>query len=82
MTILTQLIVYLLFCLMYRTRQENQLFILKSLQTLKISKYRITISEKIKNHEKRYRWFLFWPFIDLYELYEDWQKNRNRNSKS
>ena len=67
---------------MYRNRQLNHIFILRSLQTLKISKYRNKISIQIKKHEKRFKWFLIWPLIDLYEWYEDWQANRNRNNKS
>ena len=67
---------------MYRNRQVNQIFILKSLQTLKISKYRNKTSEKIKNHEKRIKWFFAWPLIDLYEWYESYKENSVRNIKS
>ncbi len=73
---------YLFLCLMYRSRQLNHIFILRSLQTLKISKYRNEISLKIQKHEKRFKWFLIWPIIDMYEWYENWQKNRNSNIKS
>lgn len=67
---------------MYRQRQLQHIFLLKSLQTLKISKYRNKIIEKIQRREKRFKWFLFWPLIDIYEWYENWQENRNRNFKS
>ena len=66
----------------YRHRQLNHIFILRSLQTLKISKYRDEINLKIVKYEKRFKWFFVWPLIDLYEWYEDWQANRNRNNKS
>ena len=82
MSKLTVILFYLCLCLMYRSRQLNYIFILKSLQTLKISKYRNDISLKIKKHEKRFKWFLIWPIIDMYEWYENWQKNRNSNIKS
>ena len=80
MSIITQILIYLCLCFLYRSRQLNNLFILKSLQTLKISKYRTKISEKIKNHGRRLRWFLFWPLIDLYEMYEDYKENRSRDT--
>ena len=67
---------------MYRNRQSNQIFILKSLQTLKISKYRVDISNKIKKYEYRLKWFLIWPLVDIYEWYENYKKNRDRNTKS
>ena len=82
MSIVTQIIIYFCFCLMYRNRQLNYIFILKSLQTLKISKYRNDIVLRISKHERRFKWYLFWPLIDLYEWYENWQANRNRNTKS
>lgn len=81
MTLLTKILIYLCLCVLYRSRQINQLFILKTLQTLKISKYRNRISEKINKHEKRLKWFLFWPVIDIYEWYENWKENRNRDNK-
>ena len=81
MSIVTQILIYLCFCLLYRQRQENHLFILKSLQTLKISKYRNNISSKINKYEKRSKWFLLWPLIDLYECYENYKENRGRNNK-
>ncbi len=67
---------------MYRNRQVNYIFILRSLQTLKISKYRNDISLRIAKHERRFRWYFIWPLIDLYEWYEDWKTNRDRNAKS
>ena len=67
---------------MYRSRQLNHIFILRSLQTLKINKYRGKISRSIEKHEKRSKWYLAWPLIDLYEWYEDWKENRDRNIKS
>ena len=67
---------------MYRSRQLNHIFILRSLQTLKISKYRGKISRSIEKHEKRLKWYLAWPLIDMYEWYEDWKENRDRNIKS
>lgn len=76
------ILIYLSLCLLYRSKQSNQIFVLKILQTLKISKYRVEISKTISKYEKRFKWFLFWPLIDIYEYYEDWQENRNRNSKS
>ena len=82
MPVTTMIIIYLCFCLMYRNRQLSHIFILRSLQTLKISKYRDDISLRIVKHERRFKWFLVWPLIDLYEWYEDWQANRNRNNKS
>ena len=81
MLISTQILIYLCLCLLYRGRQINQIFVLKSLQTLKISKYRTKITSKIKKHEQRIKWFLFWPLIDLYEWYEDKKENRNSNTK-
>ena len=66
----------------YRYNQINHIFILRSLQTLKISKYRDEINLKIVKHERRFKWFLIWPLIDLYERYENWQADRNRNNKS
>ena len=68
--------------MMYRQRQLQNIFILKSLQTIKINKHRNQIAEKIEKHEKRFKWFLIWPLIDMYEWYENWQKNRNSNAKS
>ena len=69
---------------MYRNRQINYVFILRSLQTLKISKYRNDISLRIAKHERRFKLYLIliWPLVDLYEWYEDWKKDRNRNTKS
>ena len=75
-------IAYLISCITYRGQQKSELFILKSLQTLKISKYRENIYLRIQRHEKRIKLFYCWPAIELYELYEDWQANRNRNTKS
>ena len=82
MPITTMIIIYLCFCLMYRNRQLSYIFILRSLQTLKISKYRDKISLRIIKLERRFNWFLIWPLIDLYEWYEDWKENRDRNAKS
>jgi len=82
MSVTTMIIIYLCFCLMYRNRQLSHIFILRSLQTLKISKYRDEINLKIVKYEKRFKWFLIWPLIDLYEWYEDWKANRDRNNKS
>jgi hypothetical protein len=81
MSLVELLVIYLFLCLMYRNRQLSYIFILRSLQTLKISKYRDDIVVRIEKHEKRFKWYLIWPLIDLYEWYEDWQKNRNRNTK-
>jgi chlorite dismutase len=78
--LLTQLIIYLCLCVLYRQRQSQWLFTLKTLQTLKINKYRREISDRIEKHEKRIKWILFWPLVDMYEWYEGWQRNRNRNS--
>ena len=80
MSMITLLLFYFCLCSLYRNRQINQIFILKSLQTLKINKYRKQITEKVKKHETRLKWFFLWPIVDLYELYEDWKENRNRNS--
>ena len=82
MSLTTIILIYLCSCLMYRNRQLNYIFILRSLQTLKISKYRDKIRLRIDKHGKRFKWYLFWPIIDLYEWYEDWKENRNRNIKS
>ena len=82
MPITTIVIIYLCFCLMYRNRQLSHIFILRSLQTLKISKYRDKISLQIIKHEKRFKWYLIWPLIDLYEWYENWKENRDSNTKS
>jgi len=82
MSILTIVVIYLCLCLMYRNRQINYIFILRSLQTLKISKYRDEISLRIKKLERRFKWYLAWPLIDIYEWYEDWKANRDRNIKS
>jgi hypothetical protein len=79
---ITMFLMYLGMCLLYRSRQANQVFILKILQSLKSNKHRNKINQKIKNHEKRHRWFFAWPIIDLYERYEDWKEDRNRNVKS
>lgn len=68
--------------MLYRQRQLQYIFILRSLQTLKISKYREDIANNIQKHEKRFNWFLFWPLLDMYEWYENWQANRNRNTES
>ena len=67
---------------MYRNTQLSHIFILRSLKTLKINKYRGAIEIKIAKHEQRFKWFLFWPLINLYEWYEDWKTNRDRNTKS
>jgi len=80
--IITLIIMYLISCIRDRRQQLNELFILKSLQTLKISKYRENIYFRIQRREKRIKLFYCWPAIELYELYEDWQKNRSRNTKS
>lgn len=82
MSIVTIIIIYLCFCMQYRYRQLNYIFILRALQTLKIGKYRDEINLKINKHEKRFKWFLVWPLIDLYEWYENRKTNRNRNIKS
>ena len=79
---MTQVLIYLCFCMLYRQRQLQYIFILRSLQTLKISKYREDITSKIAKHENRFKWFLFWPILDMYEWYENWQTNRNRNPES
>ena len=67
--------------MLYRQRQLQWIFTLRSLQTLKISKYRNQIGIRIQKHEKRFKWFLIWPLLDMYEWYENWQENRNRNTK-
>ena len=67
---------------MYRQRQQQYIFILSTLSTLKISKYRNKISLRIKKHKRRFKWFIVWPLIDLYEWYEDWKENRDSNIKS
>jgi hypothetical protein len=82
MNIITVILIYLCSCLLYRNRQVNFLFVLQTLQTTIINKHRYKISEKIKIHSIRTKWFLFWPLIDMYELYEDWKANRNRNNKT
>ena len=82
MTLVTILIIYFLTCLLYRNNLIKHIFILRALQTLKINKYRNQISLEIKKNEKRFKWYIIWPVISLYEWYEDWQKNRNRNTKS
>jgi hypothetical protein len=82
MSIAIIIIIYLCFSIMYRQCKLQFIFILKNLQTLKISKYRVEISKKIEKHEKRFKWFLFWPILDMYEWYENWQANRSRNTKS
>ena len=82
MTALSIILCYLCLCIMYRNRQNNYIFILRALSTLKISKYREKISFRIAKHEKRLKWYLIWPLIDLYEWYEDWKENRSRNTKS
>ena len=80
MNMLSYFVIYLCFCLIYRNRQLNYIFILRSLQTLKISKYRNTISLRIQKHERRFKWYFAWPLIDLYEWYEDWKENRGGNT--
>ena len=82
MSITTIIIIYLCFCLMYRSRQLSYIFILRSLQKLKISKYRDDINLQIVKRERRFKWYLAWPLVDLYEWYEDWKENRNRNIES
>ena len=67
--------------MLYRQRQLQWIFTLRSLETLKISKYRNEIRIRIQKHEKRFKWFLIWPLINIYEWYENWQENRNRNTK-
>ena len=80
MSVTSIILIYLCFCMLYRQRQLQYIFILRSLQTRKISKYRNDISLKITKHERRFKWYLFWPLVDLYEWYEDFQTNRNRNT--
>ena len=82
MSILLVALTYFLLCLLYRQRQSQWIFLLQTLQTLKINKYRNRIAQKIEKHEKRSKLFLFWPIIDLYEWYESWQANRSSNIKS
>ena len=82
MSIITIILIYLCFCVLHRQRQIQYIFILRNLSTLKISKYRNEINFKIIQYEKRLKWFLLWPILDIYEWYENWQKNRNRNIKS
>ena len=68
--------------MLYRQQQQQSIFILKNLQFLKISKYRSDTSKKIVKYEKRLKWFIFCPLINMYEWYENWQKNKNSNIKS
>ena len=42
----------------------------------------LNIMETFTPKEKRIKLFYCWPAIELYELYEDWQKNRSRNTES
>ena len=67
---------------MYRNRQIQQIFILKSLSGLKINKRRTEINETIKKYENRSKYFLIWPLVDLYEWYEHFKTNRGSNTKS
>lgn len=76
-SIITFFLIYLLSCYLDKSMQTNHLFLLKCIQTLKINKFRNTISSDIKIYERRKKWFLIWPIIRLYEGYENWQKNRN-----
>ena len=73
---------YIFLCLLYRNRQLNYIFILRSLQTLKINKHRDAIKARIEKHDRRFKWYFVWPLIDLYEWYENWKENRDRNIKS
>ena len=82
MTLITQIILYLCICFLYRRQQLDYLFALKILQTLKASKHRSEISKKIKLIKNKCKWFLFWPVLDIYEWYENRQENRNRNIES
>jgi hypothetical protein len=82
MTLVTYFLIYLCLCLMHKNRNLNQIFILKSIQALKINKYRNKINIKIKKCEYRLKFFLIWPLIDIYELYEDFKENRASNTKS
>lgn len=78
--LITQIIIYLFLSIMYRQRQCQHIFILKSLQTLKISKYRDAILKKIEKHNNRSKFFIIWPALDMYDWYENWQEDRNRNA--
>lgn len=78
MIIFECLVIYFLFCIIYRPVQTNHLFILKSLSTLKISKHRDNINKSIKKTERRIKFFYFWPFVHLLESYEYFKENRNR----
>jgi hypothetical protein len=82
LAIIVLLLSYFSISLIYRNNQIDQIFILRVLSILKINKYRNKISDLIAKHEKRKKWFLFWPTIQIYEQYESWKKNRNRNIKS
>lgn len=80
--VLVLLLSYFSISLIYRNNQVDQIFILRALSSLKINKYRNKIYELIIQHEKRKKWFLLWPIIQVYEKYENWKKNRNRNIES
>ena len=82
LAIIVLLLSYFSISLIYRNNQVDQIFILRALSSLKINKYRNKISELIIQHERRKKWFLLWPTIQVYEKYESWKKNRNRNIKS
>ena len=73
---------YFCLCLLYRQRQQQHIFVLKALHTLKISKCRDKILNNILKNEKRFKLFLIWPLVDIYECYENWQENRSRITKS
>ena len=51
--LITFIIFYILMCLLYRNSKKNQIFILKCLQTLKISKFRNEIVLQIVKYENR-----------------------------
>lgn len=71
------ILIYFCFALIYRSRKINEIFILKSLQTLKISKYRSSIEKNLKHAERQLKWFFIWPAIDLYGWYENWKENKS-----
>ena len=39
-------------------------------------------SKKVKNDEKKIKWFLIWPIIDLHEWYEEYKKDKNGDIKT
>ena len=73
---------YICISLIYRSSHLNHIFVLKTLKLLKTNKYRDKIARKIIIYEKRINWFIFWPILEVYEWYENWQENRDRNIKS